>query len=594
VVTATVDAGETLLAMTNLAGGWAIKAGTAGIYQVTASGGQFSGAAEQAVVVGNGSVALDFISGRASGIVEFGSPRITAPSGLAATVQAANRVRLAWTDQATTETAYRIERATDGVSFSTLANLPANSTSFQDVGLQSNITYSYRVRAIGLQVQSDPSNVATATPQLITITGTSGNDTYHVIRAGSQLQIYENTAPSGRPTYFSELAAMGGALTINSLEGNDTLTVSTSGEPLGIGQLIYNAGAGGNSLVAERGSARIESTAIGGTLNTTVNAGANLSTARLQQNNLTLGENSKVTLLPGGGTSVITSLTASPSSTLDIGNGAIVINYGGATPVAAMRARILAGRGGPGLGASWTGAGITSSAAAQANATDPEAWSVGYAENAALPLGAYASFRGVTVDATSVLIAYTRTGDANLDGLVNDDDVTIVGATYAPATAQAHWALGDFDYNGFVADDDVTLLGVFYQPGAGAAPAPFPQHVNDGGAGRERGDKPEATESMGSGEYRELSTQYPPRAVIAVVRSAGRPAPSTVGLSRPKVTGTFGQDLVWGSETRALPPSRETRAQQQAAVIDLLAEAIAANESTALRTRLRVARPQVR
>ena len=34
------------------------------------------------------------------------------------------------------------------------------------------------------------------------------------------------------------------------------------------------------------------------------------------------------------------------------------------------------------------------------------------------------------------------------------------------------WALGDFDYNGLVDDDDVTLLGVFYQPTPPAAVAP--------------------------------------------------------------------------------------------------------------------------
>jgi hypothetical protein len=110
--------------------------------------------------------------------------------------------------------------------------------------------------------------------------------------------------------------------------------------------------------------------------------------------------------------------------------------------------------------------GITSSTAVQANTVEPESRSVGYAENSALPLGSYTTFRGPTVDATSVLIAYTRTGDANLDGLVNDDDVTIVGASYVPATQQPHWALGDFEYNGRVDDDDVTLLGAFYQPAA--------------------------------------------------------------------------------------------------------------------------------
>ena len=92
-------------------------------------------------------------------------------------------------------------------------------------------------------------------------------------------------------------------------------------------------------------------------------------------------------------------------------------------------------------------------------------------------MGSYATFRGQSVDETSVLMAYTRTGDANLDGVVNDDDVTIVGATYAPAVPQASWALGDFDFNGFVDDDDVTLLGAFYDPSATPLLIPVPQRA---------------------------------------------------------------------------------------------------------------------
>ena len=90
-------------------------------------------------------------------------------------------------------------------------------------------------------------------------------------------------------------------------------------------------------------------------------------------------------------------------------------------------------------------------------AIDDDARSIGYAENGSLPLGSYTDFHLFPVEDESVLIAYTRTGDANLDGVVNDDDVTIVSATYAPGMPQPHWALGDFDYNGFVDDDDVTL-----------------------------------------------------------------------------------------------------------------------------------------
>jgi hypothetical protein len=122
-----------------------------------------------------------------------------------------------------------------------------------------------------------------------------------------------------------------------------------------------------------------------------------------------------------------------------------MVDYAGTSPVATVRDKVLSGRGGPGPGKGWNGMGITSSAAATANTTTPESRSVGYAENATLPLGSYSTFHGAAIDSTSILIAFTRTGDANLDGIVNDDDVTIVGATYAPGVPQPHWAFGDFD-----------------------------------------------------------------------------------------------------------------------------------------------------
>jgi hypothetical protein len=141
----------------------------------------------------------------------------------------------------------------------------------------------------------------------------------------------------------------------------------------------------------------------------------------------------------------------------------------GDDPETTVRAQILAGRGGAGLGKTWNGQGITSS---QAAADPVNAGSVGYAVNGTMPLGARTTFRGQTVDITSVLMRYTRTGDANLDGVVNNDDVTIVGANYAPGFAKPRWDLGDFDYSGFVDNDDVTLLGVYYNPAATPIPAP--------------------------------------------------------------------------------------------------------------------------
>jgi hypothetical protein len=169
----------------------------------------------------------------------------------------------------------------------------------------------------------------------------------------------------------------------------------------------------------------------------------------------------------------IAGTATTPLATFDVADGGFVVNYPSADPTPANKIRqwILAARGGAGLGKPWTGTGITSRRVQADVAASPNSTSVAYAENAKLPGGAYATFRGQPVDATSVLIGYTRTGDANLDGVVNNDDVAILGANYAPGFAKAEWALGDFDYNGFVDNDDVALLGVFYEQSGATANA---------------------------------------------------------------------------------------------------------------------------
>jgi hypothetical protein len=155
----------------------------------------------------------------------------------------------------------------------------------------------------------------------------------------------------------------------------------------------------------------------------------------------------------------------------DVGGDAVAVTYteDSPSPEATLREQLVAGRGGAGVGNGvWTGPGITSSAAAAANETNPESRAVGYADN---PAAGEGDLIAAGENDPSVLIRYTHTGDANLDGVVNDDDLTIIGANYAPGVANPHWALGDFDYNGFVDDDDVTLLGAFYDPAA-APPGP--------------------------------------------------------------------------------------------------------------------------
>jgi hypothetical protein len=72
-----------------------------------------------------------------------------------------------------------------------------------------------------------------------------------------------------------------------------------------------------------------------------------------------------------------------------------------------------------------------------------------------------ALFAGETVDATTVLVKYTYTGDADLSGRLDGDDYFIIDlhAAAAPGTpASWGWWHGDFDYAGTINGDDYFLL----------------------------------------------------------------------------------------------------------------------------------------
>lgn len=84
------------------------------------------------------------------------------PTGLTATAVSANQIDLTWTDQATNETGYRVERSSGG-GFTAVALLPASASRYSDAGLPPATTFSYRVKATSAAGDSAYSNVATAT-----------------------------------------------------------------------------------------------------------------------------------------------------------------------------------------------------------------------------------------------------------------------------------------------------------------------------------------------------------------------------------------------------------------------------------------------
>src|SRR5207253_7689809 len=71
-----------------------------------------------------------------------------APSDLQAIPIAFNEIDLVWTDHASNETGYVLEQSLDGVTWTPIANLAANATSYQDFGVTGATMYQYRVHAV--------------------------------------------------------------------------------------------------------------------------------------------------------------------------------------------------------------------------------------------------------------------------------------------------------------------------------------------------------------------------------------------------------------------------------------------------------------
>lgn len=83
-----------------------------------------------------------------------------APSDLRVSSVGARRVSLTWTDNSAREDGFRIQRATEGGSYSTVATVGTDVTAYEDVGLSDSTRYSYRVVAFNVGGDSPPSNVA--------------------------------------------------------------------------------------------------------------------------------------------------------------------------------------------------------------------------------------------------------------------------------------------------------------------------------------------------------------------------------------------------------------------------------------------------
>src|SRR6185369_2960447 len=70
-----------------------------------------------------------------------------APSGLTATAISKTQIDLAWTDNSSNEDGCKIERSTNGSTWTQIATVGPNVRNYSSTGLSANKLYYYRVRA---------------------------------------------------------------------------------------------------------------------------------------------------------------------------------------------------------------------------------------------------------------------------------------------------------------------------------------------------------------------------------------------------------------------------------------------------------------
>jgi RHS repeat-associated protein len=102
----------------------------------------------------------------------FNSPLPSAPNLLSAKVASVNQINLSWTDNSSNEDGFKIERKTADGTFTEIATVGANVTTYNNTGLTTDTKYTYRVTAYNLSGNSAYSNEIAATPPSIPITPT--------------------------------------------------------------------------------------------------------------------------------------------------------------------------------------------------------------------------------------------------------------------------------------------------------------------------------------------------------------------------------------------------------------------------------------
>lgn len=146
------------------------------------------------------------------------------PARLTITATTYNQISLQWADLSSNESGFQIERSPDGAAWNKIADVGANTTTYNDQSVQAQTHYYYRVRAVNAAGASDYSNVVDATtpagppaaPQNLVATAASTtqiNLTWNAVANATNILI--ERSPNGTDSWNQVGSVLGTATSYN-------------------------------------------------------------------------------------------------------------------------------------------------------------------------------------------------------------------------------------------------------------------------------------------------------------------------------------------------------------------------------------------
>ena len=250
---------------------------------------------------------------------------------------------------------------------------------------------------------------------------------------------------TGSATFYSDVSNNAGS----------SFTVDANSTAIFLGNVT------GVSAITGAGTKYYAGTATGGPAissgNSLVEPSGALNIDYIRENSLTV--DGCATLAPDGTAAHVSRLSMlSISGTFDLADNDLIVDSTGISTIATS---IHSGYN----GGNWQGIGVRSSSAAASPQAHPTA--LGYANASSINVS---SFDGQSVSGSSVLVRYTYSGDANLDGEVNALDFNALASNFGGASGR-FWNQGDFNYDGTINTLDFGALAVnFNQPPLASEP----------------------------------------------------------------------------------------------------------------------------